>query len=72
MVHAFLGLLAADQTAQGFGSGLKPELREAMEASLRFPAAAASPMPITPVDPAGLPQNVVPIVSAVNDGRKQA
>ncbi|CUH53852.1 hypothetical protein [Shimia marina] len=44
MSHLFATLLATDDLAQRTGCGLKPELRSAMEASLRFPAKAASPM----------------------------
>lgn len=43
MTKIFAGLMAIDGMAQKAGCGLKPELRQAMEASLRFPAKAASP-----------------------------
>ncbi len=59
MNSTFENLLAADLLARKTGGGLKPALRLAMEASLRFPAKAASPV-AGAKDVAGeLPVNVV-------------
>ncbi len=72
MVKIFRDMLAVDRLAQNAGCGLKPELRAAMEASLRFPAVAASPMSKEGVDPSNLPENVVSLEAAVQVERKQA
>ena len=70
MAKILRDMLAVDELAQHTGSGLKPELRAAMEASLRFPAVAASPMPTETIDPANLPQNVVSLAPRAD--RKRA
>lgn len=72
MANIFQNLLAADAMAQKAGCGLKPELRAAMEASLRFPAVAASPLPLEPVAPEDLPENAVSMFAVVDHERKQA
>ncbi|MBO9473088.1 hypothetical protein J7413_06000 [Shimia sp. R10_1] len=72
MATIFRDLLAADALAQKAGCGLKPELRAAMEASLRFPAVAASPMQAEAIAPSDLPDNVVPITEVPGNERKRA
>lgn len=72
MANIFQNLLAADAKARTAGCGLKPELRAAMEASLRFPAVAASPMPETPIRAEDLPEHVVSLAAARDAERKRA
>ncbi|MCG7521551.1 hypothetical protein [Ruegeria sp. Ofav3-42] len=63
-------LLATDKLARQYGCKLKPELRAAIEADLRFPAHAASPIPQEERTLGELPENVVRIgVSAKNKQR---
>ncbi|WP_294226336.1 hypothetical protein [uncultured Shimia sp.] len=74
MVKIFEDLLAIDGMARKAGCGLKPEVRAALEASLRFPAKAASPMP-NPDDMTGpLPNNVLrlDVRSQASSRRKEA
>lgn len=52
-------LLATEALAQQYGCRLKPELRAAIEADLRFPAHAASPVLQSELTDADLPENVV-------------
>lgn len=59
MAGIFADLLAMDAVAQKAGCGLKPELRAAMEASMRFPSKAASPTPLAEDMAGSLPHNVV-------------
>lgn len=59
MAKIFADLLALDGMAQKAGCGLKPELRKAMEASLRFPATAASPAPVAADMSGEMPENVI-------------
>ncbi len=65
MARIFADLLAMDAAAQKAGCGLKPELRSAMEASMRFPAKAASPEPQAKDMVGELPDNVVRLGEAV-------
>ena len=52
-------MLATSDVASQFGCGLKPELRAAIEADLRFPKHAASPLSETVGMRCDLPENVV-------------
>ncbi|WP_412563195.1 hypothetical protein [Thalassobius sp. MITS945101] len=54
-------LLAADQHARAFGTGLNPRLRAVIEADLRFPARATAPRPQTPISAEDMPDNVTPL-----------
>ncbi len=74
MAKNFADLLAIDGMAQKAGCGLKPELRQAMEASLRFPAKAASPVPRVEDMVGALPENVVRLDAQTNSltRRKEA
>jgi hypothetical protein len=64
MAGIFADLLAMDAVAQKAGCGLKPELRAAMEANLRFPVKAASPTPQAEDMAGSLPHNVVRLGAA--------
>ncbi|MFY0659292.1 MAG: hypothetical protein JXR15_02280 [Shimia sp.] len=59
MAKIFADLLALDGMAQTAGCGLKLELRKALEASLRFPAKAASPAPVAEDMTGEMPENVI-------------
>lgn len=74
MARTFADLLAMDAVAQKAGCGLKPELRAAIEASLRFPAKAASPAPQIEDMAGPLPHNVVRMGEVVDtpNRRKEA
>jgi len=74
MAKIFADLLAIDGMAQKAGCGLKPELRQAMEASLRFPAKAASPVSGVEDLLGELPENVVRLDDAdgARSRRKEA
>lgn len=52
-------MLATDDVASQFGCRLKPQLRAAIEADLKFPKHAASPLPQTEQIQGDLPENVV-------------
>ena len=71
MAKIFADLLALDGMAQKAGCGLKPELRQAMEASLRFPAKAASPAPRVEDLIAALPENVVRLDAQSNTQKRR-
>lgn len=72
MAGIFADLLAMDAVAQKAGCGLKPELRAAMEASLRFPVKAASPTPQAEDLAGPLPHNVVRLGEAgTNPNRRK-
>lgn len=51
-------LLAMEDLAKPYGCGLKPELRDAIEADLRFPAHAAAPLPTIEMMAEPMPDNV--------------
>jgi len=72
MARIFADLLAMDAAAQKAGCGLKPELRSAMEASMRFPSIAASPAPQAEDLAGPLPHNVVRLGEAgTNPNRRK-
>ncbi|GGX37523.1 hypothetical protein GCM10007385_00070 [Tateyamaria omphalii] len=52
-------LLRIDAAAREYGCGLKPGMREALAADLRWPSKRAAPVPVAPVDPDGFSENVV-------------
>jgi hypothetical protein len=58
MSQTLINLLAIDAKSAKFGCALKPELRAALEADLRFPARAASPLPSEDDMQGPLPDNV--------------
>lgn len=74
MAKIFADLLAIDGMAQKAGCGFKPELRQAMEASLRFPAKAASPASRAEGMVGALPENVVRLdeTDGARNRRKEA
>ncbi|WP_412553233.1 hypothetical protein [Shimia sp. MIT1388] len=71
MAKIFADLLAIDGMAQKAGCGLKPELRQAMEASLRFPAKTASPVPRSEDMVGALPENVVRLDAQSNSPKRR-
>lgn len=73
MTKSLADLLAMDAVASRHGCALKPKLRQAIEADLRFPSHAASPRPETPVDESNLPENVCTLTGyAASKQRKSA
>ena len=63
-------MLATDDVASAFGCRLKPTLRAAIEADLRFPVHAASPM--SEQTPEDLPENVVTLSQALPERERTA
>lgn len=61
-------LLAADGLAQQAGIALKPELRAALQAELRFPAKSSGPMQSQIPHSAG--DNVIPLPVARDHSRR--
>lgn len=64
-------LLASDDMARQYGCGLKPALRAAIEADLRFPTHAASPLLDESQTLGALPENVVRIRSSEPGHKKE-
>lgn len=66
-------LLAIDGMASRYGCGLNPKLKQAIQADLRFPAAAASPLPDESDLKGPLPANVTRLTPKHSSAkRKQA
>ncbi|GAA6180379.1 hypothetical protein NBRC116594_18170 [Shimia sp. NS0008-38b] len=71
MAKIFADLLAMDVHAQKAGCGLNPKLRAAMDASLRYPTTAASPMP-SEADMSGeMPPNVIKLEQKIKDAERK-
>lgn len=64
-------LLATDAVARQFGVALKPDLRAAFEADLRFHSRAASPALKAPVADEDLPANTVRLSVGTPEQRKR-
>lgn len=65
-------ILATDDVASQFGCRLKPQLRKAIEADLRFPAHAASPQPQVDQTQRDLPQNVVKLTAGTPQKKRSS
>ncbi|MFY2823532.1 hypothetical protein [Ruegeria sp. MALMAid1280] len=63
-------MLATNDFASALGCRLKPKLHAAIEADLRFPAHAASPM--SEQTPEDLPENVVKLSQALPERERTA
>ena len=70
MSDIYRSLIAIDDLAQAHGCGLKPKLRAAIEAELRFRTVSAGPIP-TLLEGAPLPQNETRFVPDTSDVRKE-
>ena len=73
MANSLADLLAMDAVASRHGCALKPKLRQAIEADLRFPARASTTQSDQPIDQNNLPKNVHSLTCCVaKQGRKYA
>ena len=73
MTKSLADLLAMDAVASRHGCALKPKLRAAIEADLRFPAHATAPRPETELTVDELPENVLSLSAhSRNSERKRA
>lgn len=70
MSRLTIDLLAMDRLAQKTGAQLKPGLRAALEADLRFHTKMAGPIP--DIAPEDLPRDVAPFPPRSPNKRKQA
>ncbi|MES0863475.1 hypothetical protein ABLN87_14065 [Ruegeria sp. SCPT10] len=73
MANSLADLLAMDAIASRHGCALKPKLRQAIEADLRFPGHVSTTQSDQPIDQNNLPENVHSLISRVaKQGKKCA
>ncbi len=72
MTKSLTDLLAMDTVASRYGCALKPKLRQAIEADIRFPVHAASPRPVEAVDQNNLPENVHGLFGLANKAERKS